>query len=72
MPALPNSSPTHSVRTDLDPCEILSQQDGHRVYPHYPDGIEFDLCAPEDGSAAPQRHARLIHADIYERYGVDE
>ena len=66
------SSHDYETKTDLGTCEILSQQDGHRVYPRYPDGIEFDLESPEDGSAATQRHARLIHNDIYERYGYEE
>jgi len=69
---LRTSSHDYEVKTDLPVCEILSQQDGHRVYPRYPDGIEFDLCAPDDGSAATQRHARLIHNDIYARYGDDD
>lgn len=31
--------------------------DGHRAYPRYPDGREFDLC---EGEAAPQKHVSEI------------
>jgi hypothetical protein len=44
-PATPNVA--HMQRT----------ADGHRVYPRYPDGIEFDLC---EGATAPQKHVSEI------------
>jgi hypothetical protein len=64
VPALNSSSPkyTSSVKNT---AEIIAQQDGHRVYPRYPDGRSDGqgsafLEPDDDGCAAVWRHARCI------------
>lgn len=60
---MPSTSPkstraiTEAHATD-NVAHMLRAADGHRAYPRYPDGIEFDLC-DEDGTA-PNKHVSQI------------
>jgi hypothetical protein len=39
-------------------AHMLRTADGHRAYPRYPDGIEFDLC-DSDGTGASKHVSEI-------------
>ena len=48
----------HAPSTDNE-AYMSRAADGHRAYPRYPDGREFDLCGDDDG-CQPQKHVSEI------------
>ena len=48
----------HTASTD-NTAYMLRAADGHRAYPRYPDGREFDLCGDDDGCQAAKHVSEI-------------
>jgi hypothetical protein len=62
---MPSTSPRssraladHEATTD-NVAYMLRTADGHRAYPRYPDGIEFDLKGDDDGCQASKHVSEI-------------